>query len=99
VTIYLAGLVLIAVVAWTVAQPFFAPITREAPPPSPSAARDRWRKRRDEALAAIRDADFDFQTGKLSDTDYRELRARLDRRALEALEALEPRASGAGAPT
>lgn len=105
-TIYLAGLALIAAVAWTVARPFFAAASaggsgtdlRSVPEP-PSASVERWRKRRDEALASIRDADFDFQTGKLSETDYRELRARLDRRALEALEALDPRASAAGDPT
>lgn len=94
--LYLAGLALIAAVAWTVARPFFAPPQAFAAAPHASAARERWRKRRDEALAAIRDADFDFQTGKLSEADYRELRSRLDRRALEALEALDPRSPSTG---
>lgn len=93
--LYVAGLALIAAVAWTVSRPFFAAPRHTARPARPrDADAERWRRRRDEALAAIRDADFDYQTGKLADGDYREIRARLDRRALEALDALERSSPG-----
>jgi hypothetical protein len=80
--IYVAGLSLIAFVAWTVSRPFFRP-----PRPAPSPERDPRgsQKRKQDALSAIRDAEFDFQLGKLSETDYRELRGRLEREALDAI--------------
>lgn len=83
--LYLAGLVLIAAVALVVSRPFF--LAR------PTAAVERERglpqRQKDEALAAIRDADFDFQTGKLSDEDYKALRSGLEQRALAAMDTLE----------
>jgi hypothetical protein len=91
--VYCAGLLLIAAVAWTVASPLFAS------PPSLLTEREsprdeRWRKRKEEALAAIREAEFDLHLGKLSDDDYRQLRARLERQALEAIAVLEGRGNG-----
>jgi hypothetical protein len=47
---------------------------------------------RDQALAALKELEFDHRTGKISDEDYRALVAPLRRRAAEALRALEPRA-------
>lgn len=61
-------------------------------PASPSgAARDR-------ALAAIKELEFDYLTGKIAEEDYRALRARYDARAVEALThlAAPPRPAGAG---
>jgi hypothetical protein len=46
-----------------------------------------------EAVAALREIEFDRVTGKLSDTDYEELKSRYTQRALTAL-----RASGADSP-
>ncbi|MGH7819127.1 MAG: hypothetical protein ACREQ9_05080 [Candidatus Binatia bacterium] len=86
--IYLAGLVLIAAVSWAVASPFFEEEPAERGLPEAPAG-SRWRKQKDEALAAIRDAEFDFHLGKLSETDYREMRRQLEARALEAMRALE----------
>ncbi len=86
--IYLAGLLLIAAAAWAVASPLF----RESEGPaeaSPSPERDRWRRQKEEAIAGIRDAEFDFHLGKLSEADYRSLRARLEAEALEAITRLE----------
>ncbi len=86
--IYLAGLLLIAAAAWAVASPLF----REPRGPgeaSPLPERDRWRRQKEEAIAAIRDAEFDFHLGKLSEADYRRLRARLEADALEAITRLE----------
>jgi hypothetical protein len=91
--VYFAGLVVIAAVAWAVASPLFAP------PPPPLTEREplgdeRWRKQKEEALAAIKEAEFDLHMGKLSDDDYRQLRTRLERQALEAMTVLERRADG-----
>lgn len=44
---------------------------------------------KDLALTAIRDADFDHRTGKLSDEDYAALRGELEERALRAMAALD----------
>jgi hypothetical protein len=54
-------------------------------------------ERRDRALAALKELEFDHRTGKVSDQDYRALVGSLRREAAEALRALEPRASAAGA--
>ena len=63
--------------------------------PAPESPREeRWRKQKEEALAAIKEAEFDFHLGKLSDQDYRRLRARLEAEALEAMGVLEGRGSG-----
>jgi len=91
--VYFTGLVLIAVVAWAVAIPLFAsPRTPSAEPESPRD--ERWRKQKEEALAAIKEAEFDLRLGKLSDDDYRQLRARLEGQALEAMAVLERRGNG-----
>jgi hypothetical protein len=50
-------------------------------------------ERRDRALAALKELEFDHRTGKVSDEDYRELVGPLRREAAEALRDLEPRAA------
>lgn len=61
-------------------------------------------REKDQALLAIREADFDHRTGKLSDEDYAALRAELEGRALNAMAAIEsasalrPVSSAASAP-
>ena len=92
--VYVAGLLLIAAVAWAAASPLFAPPAASDSTAAKSPQRERWRRQKDEALAAIKDAEFDFQLGKLSEHDYRELRARLEAQALEAMAALERRIDG-----
>ena len=44
---------------------------------------------RDRALAALKELEFDHRTGKISDSDYRELVAPLRRQAAAALQALD----------
>jgi hypothetical protein len=53
-------------------------------------------ERRDRALAALKELEFDHRTGKVSDEDYRELVGPLRREAAEALRDLEPRATAMG---
>lgn len=45
---------------------------------------------RDRALAALKELEFDHRTGKVSDSDYRELVGPLRQRAVEALRSLKP---------
>jgi hypothetical protein len=55
-------------------------------------------ERRDRALAALKELEFDHRTGKVSDEDYRGLVGQLRRDAAEALRALEPQATAASQP-
>jgi hypothetical protein len=48
------------------------------------------------ALAALKEIEFDRETGKLSDEDYAFLKAKYTGAALEALRAEAPEAAGAG---
>ncbi|MGH7858575.1 MAG: hypothetical protein ACREQY_14725, partial [Candidatus Binatia bacterium] len=75
-------------VSWAVASPFFGGESGETQSPESPVA-SRWKRQKNEALAAIRDAELDFHLGKLSETDYREMRRQLEERALEAMRALE----------
>jgi hypothetical protein len=83
------GLVLVLATALALAWPLLA-----SPPGEPEAAASpeassRLESERDAVLAAIREADFDHETGKLSDEDHRALRAELEERALGAFAALD----------
>jgi hypothetical protein len=49
-------------------------------------------ERRDRALAALKELEFDHRSGKISDDDYRGLVGPLRRQAADALRSLEPRA-------
>jgi len=89
---YAAGLVVIAAVAWGIAAPLLRVAPRSAAPPGPvDAERRRLEKQRDLAYAAIKEAEFDFQMGKLSVDDYAGLRRTYEERALAALAELERR--------
>jgi hypothetical protein len=48
---------------------------------------------RDRALGALKELEFDHQTGKIDDVDYRTLVGPLRRQAAEALQALDKRTS------
>lgn len=51
---------------------------------------------REMVLAGLRDLEDDRETGKLSEEDYREMRATLSARAIEILKRLEEVEAGAG---
>ncbi|NIM50927.1 MAG: hypothetical protein GTN78_24325 [Gemmatimonadales bacterium] len=73
-----------------VAYPFFR--TPALPPAGPRAAvtrRSRVLKEKDAVYAAIKDLDFEYQTGKLSEEDYLELRRGYRARALTLLRELD----------
>ena len=76
---------------WFVLDPLLRPVPPAAPiyePPDPQETA------KGQALAALRDIEFDRETGKLSDADYDELRKTYTPEALVAMRAEE---GGAGA--
>lgn len=52
--------------------------------------------RKQVALAALRDVEYDFATGKMDEEDYRELKAELSAEALRILESLRDEEQGSG---
>jgi len=55
-------------------------------------------ERRDRALGALKELEFDHRTGKIADADYEASVGPLRREAAEAMRALEPLAPPARAP-
>jgi hypothetical protein len=88
--IFLLGLGLIAAVSFFVAAPLFRAGAR-VEPAAVSGERERWERQKRQALAAIKEAELDYQMGKLSDEDLASMRARFESQALEAMAALEGR--------
>ena len=89
--LYFAGLVVIAVVALTVAGPLLWPRAHAMSGPATDPERYRLEKEKELAYAAIKEAEFDLQMGKLSPEDHALLRDRYEAKALAALKALERR--------
>ena len=88
---YVAGLAIVVGVAWLIAAPLLR-VALAAPEPGPAdPERYRLEKERDLAYAAIKEAEFDFQMGKLSAEDYAALRGSYEGRAVAALTALDRR--------
>ena len=86
-SVFLAGLVLIATASLFVVGPLFHPTSAGAPGPDGSEG-ERWERQKRQALAAIKEAELDHQMGKLSDEDLAAMRARFEAQALEAMAAL-----------
>jgi len=90
--VYVLGLVVIAAVAVVIAGPLLWAHAAPAPGPLPGdPERYRLEKEKELAYAAIKEADFDLQMGKLSSEDHATLRAKYEAKALAALAALERR--------
>ncbi len=77
------GAALVGVVAlWLVLQPLIRP---RSSPPLPFEPLDPEETPKGVALAALKEIEFDRETGKLSDADYRDLKDKYTAAALEAL--------------
>jgi hypothetical protein len=87
--LYLVGLLLIGIVAAFVALPLFGPSEEHDFLAEPDSQAARWERQKAEAYAALKEAEFDLQMGKLTDTDYQLLREKYEARALEALAQLD----------
>jgi len=86
IIVAIIGLALAVVVAAYIARPFVA---RSRTLPSGESPRDQLLAERDALYVAIRDLDFDFQTGKLMEVDYRAVRERYVVRGVEILKELD----------
>lgn len=87
--LYLTGLLLIGAVAVFVAAPLFTAGRDLEPQAEPESQAARWEKQKTDAYAAIKEAEFDLQMGKLTHADYQMLREKYEARALAALAQLD----------
>lgn len=88
--LYFSGLMLIASIATLVALPLLRPGRALADRPRAATPDlERWEGQKRQAYAALKEAEFDLQTGKLTDEDYRALREKYEARALEAMAQLD----------
>jgi hypothetical protein len=91
---YLLGLAVVAGVAWFISSPLLGVVAVARARIATDPERYRLEKEKDLAYAAIKEAEFDFQMGKLSPEDYASLRAKYESRALAAIAALDRVAGG-----
>lgn len=86
------GLLIIVAAAAFVAAPFFTSAsTAELPGP---VFRGQLERQKLDAYAAIKEAEFDYRMGKLSETDFGALRDKYAGQALAAIAALESATAG-----
>jgi len=81
----LVGLAIAVVAGAYVARPLLARGYRTREP----TARERLLAEREGLYTAIRDLDFDYQTGRVDEASYRELRATLTAQAADVLRRLD----------
>ena len=95
--IFVIGLGIIFGTAMIVCMPLLRGVPAEAGAVGGEEAdRAGWEKQKREAYGAIKEADLDFQMGKLAPDDYQAIRKAEESRALEALRALEREAPVGG---
>lgn len=82
----LLGAALFIVLALIIALPLF---DRKTPAVRPPTRREALEAEHQTLIRNIRELDFDFRTHKISEADYRTLRAALVQRAAEVLRALK----------
>jgi hypothetical protein len=88
-------LVALAAVA-LVLDPLVRPYAIRPEPPSSEPEDDPVEQRKEQALAALKEIEFDRATGKLDDADYERMKAKYTAEALEAIR--EADAAAAPAP-
>ena len=87
--LYFSGLLLVGAIAVFVAAPLFKPEREPYNLGAQEGQATRWEKQKADAYAAIKEAEFDQQMGKLTKEDYHILREKYEARALEALAQLD----------
>ncbi len=92
----LVAILVVAVIAFIAYPLFTSPGAKNEPA---ADALDNWIAQRDSAYDAIRDLDFDYQMGKLSQGDYTALRNKYRARAAAALEQIDAVLGREGAET
>lgn len=94
IAIYIFGALLVVLLIGVT----LAPLLEDEPPDVPLEDLPA-EERRSAALEALRELEFEHETGKMTDDEYRRQRARYGRVALDALEEAESGGTeGAGAP-
>ena len=88
IPLIVGALVAVAAVV-VVALPFLLDTGESDLLEAPSESRMALVEERDRALAALKELEFDHQTGKIDDADYRALVGPLRRAAAAALQALD----------
>ncbi|MGE0822461.1 MAG: hypothetical protein AB7G75_11580 [Candidatus Binatia bacterium] len=83
--VYFTGLLFISLVGLAVAAPLFSVRAGQEMLPEQLPEIAHWEKQKSAAYAAIKEAEFDRQMGKLTDEDYLTLRKKYETQALEAL--------------
>lgn len=86
--VFALGLGIVVAVAAFVAAPLWAGSERLAAL-DVGDERERLERQKRQALLAIRETELDYQMGKLSEEDLQRMRARFERQAMEAIDALE----------
>jgi hypothetical protein len=92
----LIGLVLAIAAVLLVLEPILRPAGVAAPTADVEPEEDPRERRKELALAALKEIEFDRATGKLSDADYEKMLARYTREAIEALHEAEAVTAPAG---
>lgn len=87
--LYAAGIVLVGLIALLVALPLLSVQTAPLRPLPTVDQAVHWEKQKANAYAAIKEAEFDKQMGKLTDEDYQFIRQKYETRAVEALTQLD----------
>jgi hypothetical protein len=90
--VVIVAIVLATLTVAFVAYPLFRGVRATGNPLDQDSELDGLVAQREASLLAIKDLDFDFQTGKLSEEDYRELRGRYAAKAVSVLQELDRRA-------
>ena len=86
IVVAIIGLAMLVAAVAYIAQPLVAKSRALSPLESP---REKLLSERDALYESIRDWDFDFQTGKLLETDYRAMREKYVARGVEILKQLD----------
>ena len=87
IVVALVGLAIAVIVAAYITQPLI--IKTRVKTAAPESPRDKLLAERDALYTTIRDLDFDFQTGKLVEADYRVMREKYTARGVEILKELD----------
>jgi len=91
----LIGLVLAIAAVLLVLEPILRPGGASGPADA-EPPEDPKERRKEQALAALKEIEFDRATGKLSDADYEKMHQRYTKEAVEALRDAEAMAASAG---
>jgi hypothetical protein len=87
---YTVILLILVVVGYWIFHPLFRPKPIEGLSPHRREDREKaLRQRKEDVYAAIKEMDFDFEMGKMSEEDYRELKSQYKAKALEILKELD----------